>query len=207
MTLTLSPLERGTFTGFGGPIGPPPDGEFFRVPQVEAGNVDETLWPAFGRSRTEGTSPRALPPGANRTQTAPTTPQRRRRIGAAIVAGLATFGIVGASAASLGGVTSTTLGADVGVVSSCDTDGVSLSFTNSYDATLGRYQTTTVNIGGIAAACSGKALSITLKDATGASVGSGSIATLTASASQSATIAAPGANANAVTGAAVVITG
>ena len=141
------------------------------------------------------------------TITTPDAPRSRRRMAIAILAGLATLGITQASAASLGGITSTSYGADVGVVASCDTDGVSLSFTNSYDATLGRYQTTTVNIGGIAAACSGKALSITLKDATGASVGSGSIATLTASASQSATIAAPGANANAVTGAAVVITG
>src|SRR5207342_968809 len=76
--------------------------------------------------------------------------KRRRRIAAAIIAGAATLGVVGASAASLGGITSNSLGADTAVVGSCDLDGVTLAYTNSYDATLGRYQTTAVNVTGIA---------------------------------------------------------
>ncbi len=90
--------------------------------------------------------------------------KRRRRIVAAIIAGAATLGVVGASAASLGGITSNSLGADTAVVGSCDTDGVTLAYTNAYDATLGRYQTTSVNVTGINAACAGKTLSLTLKD-------------------------------------------
>ena len=96
----------------------------------------------------------------------------RSRVGGAVLAGIAAFGLVGASAASLGGITSSSLGADVGVVASCDTDGVTVTFTNAYDATLGRYQATGVTVGGMNAACTGKALNLTLKDAAGGSLGS-----------------------------------
>lgn len=128
---------------------------------------------------------------------------RKRKIGA-LVAGLATVGVVGASAASLGGVTSNALGADVGVVASCDTDGVTLAFTNAYDATSGVYRTTGVNVTGINAACNTKAINLTLKDNAGASIGSGS-GTVAAGA---ATVSiSPTASANAVVGAAVIISG
>ena len=132
--------------------------------------------------------------------------KRRRRIAAAIIAGAATLGVVGASAASLGGITSNSLGADTAVVGSCDTDGVTLAYTNSYDATLGRYQTTSVNVTGINAACAGKTLSLTLKDAVGASLGGGTVAAIVGT-TAAVPLTAPGANANAVVGAAVVISG
>jgi hypothetical protein len=132
--------------------------------------------------------------------------KRRIRIGAAIIAGAATLGVVGASAASLGGITSSSLGADTAVVGSCDTDGVTVTYGNTYDATLGRYQTTTVNVAGIAAACAGKALTVTLKDNTGASLGSGTVASIGGT-TAAVGLTAPGANANAVTGIAVVIAG
>jgi hypothetical protein len=132
--------------------------------------------------------------------------KRRIRIGAAIIAGAATLGVVGASAASLGGITSNSLGADVGVVSSCDNNGVTVNFTNTYDATLGRYQTTTVGVAGIDAACAGKTLTLTLKDNTGVSLGGGSVASIVGT-TASVPLTAPGANANAVTGVAIVIAG
>ena len=125
---------------------------------------------------------------------------------AAVVAGVSALGVIGASAATLGGVTSNSLGSDVGVVSSCDTDGVSLAYTNAYDAKLGRYQTTSVTVSGIAPACAGKSLSLTLKDAGGASLGGGTVASISG-ASAVLNLTAPGADANAVVGAAVVITG
>jgi hypothetical protein len=131
---------------------------------------------------------------------------RRRRL-AAIVAGLSVLGITSASAASLGGLTTPSLGADVGVVASCDTDGLTVSFTNTYSATLGRYQATAVGVGGINAACATKSLNLTLRDATNVSLGTGTIAALTASATQTVTLTAPGVNANSVAGVAVVITG
>lgn len=132
-------------------------------------------------------------------------PRRRKRMVGAVAAGALAVGVVGASAASLGGITSDSLGADVGVVASCDTDGVQLKpFTNTYDAALGRYQTSGVTIAGIAAACSTKTLSVTLKDSAGASLGSG---TATVGGTTQAVTFSPTVNANAVVGAAVVISG
>ena len=133
-------------------------------------------------------------------------PKRRKRIGAALLAGAAALGVVGASAASLGGITSNSLGADTAVVGSCDTDGVTLAYTNGYDAALGRYQTTSVGVTGIAVACAGKSLLLTLKDATGVSLGTGTVASISGT---SATVAmgGSGANANLVVGAAAVISG
>ena len=133
-------------------------------------------------------------------------PKRRKRIAASVIAGIAALGVVGASAASLGGITSNGLGADTAVVGSCDTDGVTLAYTNAYDATLGRYQTTSVVVSGIAAACAGKSLSLTLKDSGGVSLGAGTVASIVGT-SATVSLGAPGANANAVVNAAAVITG
>jgi hypothetical protein len=133
-------------------------------------------------------------------------PARRKRMVVAILAGAAALGVVGASAASLGGITSNSLGADTAVVGSCDSDGVTLAYTNAYDATLGRYQTTSVGVSGIAAACAGNSLALTLKDATGVSLGSGTVASISGTTATIA-LAGTGANANLVVGAAAVISG
>lgn len=130
--------------------------------------------------------------------------RRRRRIAGSLVASCVAFGVVGASAASLGGVTTASLGADSGAVASCDTDGVTLAYTNSYDSSTGVYRTTSVSITNINTACNTKTISITLKDVSGNSLGAGS-STVAAGA---ATIAlSPSASAASVTGAAVVING
>ncbi|MGB2756395.1 MAG: hypothetical protein WBD02_01885 [Acidimicrobiia bacterium] len=130
---------------------------------------------------------------------------RRKRIVGAIGAGVLALGVVGASAASLGGITSDSLGADVTTIASCDTDGVQLKpFTNAYDATAGRYQTSGVTVAGIAAGCATKSMSVTLKDAAGVSLGS---ATATVGGTSQAVTFSPTVNANAVVGAAVVISG
>ena len=60
----------------------------------------------------------------------PTRPRRRLRTMLALPAAVAALGLATASAASLGGITSSSYGADVGVGSSCDTDGVTVAFTN-----------------------------------------------------------------------------
>ena len=136
----------------------------------------------------------------------PDAPKRRMRITAAVFAGVSALGVVGASAASLGGITSDSLGADTAVVSSCDSDGVTMAYTDVYSASLGRYQTTSVAVAGIDAACSGKSLNVTLEDSSGASLASGTVASIS---STSATVAlsGSGANANAVVAAAAVVTG
>jgi hypothetical protein len=91
----------------------------------------------------------------------------------AIVAAVAAFGAVSASAASLGGLTGTSLGADVTTVASCDTDGVTVGYTSGYSASAKEYTVSAVNLTGVAAACSGKTANVTLADASGTSLGSG----------------------------------
>ena len=135
------------------------------------------------------------------------TPRRQRRLrrrGAVVLLGLGAFGLAAASAASLGGLTSATLGADNGAVTSCDTDGVTLAYTNAYNATSGLYETTTVTVSGMNAACTGKTISITLASASASLGGVSGVAITGTSQAFPLTTAA---NAKLVTQAAVVITG
>jgi hypothetical protein len=83
----------------------------------------------------------------------------------ALAAGLACFSVIGAFAATLGGVSSDELGADTSVVSACDTDGVGVDYSVVYDTTDGRYEVASVDVTGIDAACSGQTISVTLADA------------------------------------------
>lgn len=130
--------------------------------------------------------------------------KRRFRRAALIMIGVGAFGVAGASAASLGGLTSQGLGADNGTVSSCDTDGVTIAYTSAYDSTAGLYKVTSVTVSGINVACNAKTLNVTLTDASNASLGSGS-ATI-AGTSQAVTMS-PTANAKLVVGAALLVTG
>lgn len=82
----------------------------------------------------------------------------------AIVLAVLVFSLIAASAASLGGITTDDLGADVDVVASCDSDGVTATFGTSYDATSGEYLVDDVTIGGIAGACLNQAIEVTLTD-------------------------------------------
>lgn len=128
----------------------------------------------------------------------------RRRRGALILLGVGLFGLAVASAASLGGLNTTSLGADNGAVASCDTDGVALAYTTAYSATDGRYKVTSVTVSGIATpACDGKTLRVTLSDAAFVSLGTGS-ATVLAGGSQAVAIT-PNADAELAVNAAVVI--
>ena len=125
----------------------------------------------------------------------------RKRVAIAVI-GASALGIGVASAATLGGLTSSSLGANETVVAACDTDGVTIAYTNAYDAATGKYRTTSATIGGMAPACTGKNLSVTLKDGTGASLATASAAVT--GAAQAVNVAAA---ADAVSGAAVVISG
>lgn len=125
-----------------------------------------------------------------------------KRYALAGLAGVVAFSAVAASAATLGGLDGKQLGADSAVVGSCDTDGVDLAYTTSYSATAGEYQVSGVTVTGIAAACSGQSLSVTLSDGS-ASLGSGTATVSGTSQSFSLTPVA----ADAVTDAAVVISG
>ena len=97
-----------------------------------------------------------------------------RKKAAAVVAGLALTGLAGASAASLGDISTEGLGAAADDVTSCDTDGVTVSYDTSYDATAGVVQVDTVTISDVNDACDQLAFEIVLYDDAGDSVGSDS---------------------------------
>ena len=113
----------------------------------------------------------------------------RRRTIAGILAGLTVFGGVFAMAASLGGITSGSVGADDAAVASCDTDGVSTTYASSWDATDKRYEVTSVTVSGIHNDCDTKTLSVSLTDASGAQLGSGSVTVPTDATGTAATVA------------------
>lgn len=126
----------------------------------------------------------------------------------ALALGIVGVGGVLASAASLN-IANSTLGAGTTVIASCDTNGVSLVYTNTYVPSAGRYNTSAVTVNGLNNVCDTKRLDITLKQNTGAVLGSGSILSLSLPiGTTSATVTlSPAANANLVRGAAVVISG
>lgn len=79
-------------------------------------------------------------------------------------------GIVAASAVALGGINSTGVGSEDSAVGSCDTNGVSVSYTYAYNPAAGHqhYDIATAIVGGIASpACDGKDISVTLTGANG----------------------------------------
>ena len=89
---------------------------------------------------------------------------RSRAITVALAAGVLVAGVVGASAAGLGGLSSARLGMDDQTVASCDSDGISLGYTTSFDAVDQRYEVTAANFTGVNAACDGQNASITLRN-------------------------------------------
>ena len=78
-------------------------------------------------------------------------------------------------AASLGGITSNDVGADNTAVASCDTNGVTTAYVTGWDATDRRYEITSVTVGGVNDACDGDNLSVSLTNAAGDQIGSGTL--------------------------------
>jgi hypothetical protein len=126
-----------------------------------------------------------------------------KRIIIAVVVALAVFGGTFAFAASLGGVTTGTVGDSATVVASCDTDGVDTSFSApAWDAGLQHYGVTTLAVSSINTACNGDAIKVTLTDNTGASLGE---ATGTVAAGAANVTFSPAVNTQSVEGIEVVI--
>ncbi|MFZ9628208.1 MAG: hypothetical protein ACO3C1_02535 [Ilumatobacteraceae bacterium] len=115
-------------------------------------------------------------------------------------------GIIAASAATLGGLNSNSLGADNTSLSSCDTDGVSIAYTNTYDASGQRFQVAHAVISGINSACADKVISVELTGASGTALALSTPVTLTSSGSQTVEFSVPAVSED-ITGAAVVVTG
>ena len=102
-----------------------------------------------------------------------------KRTIAGVLAGLTVFGAVFAMAANLGGITGGQVGADNTTVTACDTNGVGTTYASSWDVTDQRYEVTSVTVTGIADSCDGDTLSVSLTNAAGAQIGSGSVAIAT----------------------------
>ncbi len=96
----------------------------------------------------------------------------KKRLVYGLLVGATAFAGVAASAATLGGITSTGLGADNVAVASCDTSGVSTSYTTAYNTTTeAGYKVDDITVADIADACNGKSMKITLVGASNASLG------------------------------------
>lgn len=99
-----------------------------------------------------------------------------KRTALAITAGLIVATAALASAASLGGLEVSALGADDAVVASCDTDGIDANFSAVYDAASSSYHVDQVTLDAIDAACNGQELSVTLADVDGGELAEHTIA-------------------------------
>jgi hypothetical protein len=101
----------------------------------------------------------------------------------AVVAGIAVFAAVSASAATLGGLATNDLGANSNTVKSQIANGVNVAWTTAFDSTLGGYKITgvTLSANGAETIPATGAVRLTLKDSTGASLAelTGTGATLT----------------------------
>ena len=122
----------------------------------------------------------------------------------AAIAAIVAFGGFLAMAATLGGITADNLGADSSVIASCDTDGVTTSYTVAYDATDARDEVTAVIVGGVDAACAGQSLTVTLTDGSNVQLDQ---TTVTAVAGSNTVTATTPASAEAVENVLIVITG
>lgn len=87
-----------------------------------------------------------------------------------ISAGMIVFSTVIGIAASMT-ISSSDVGAGAASVGSCDTDGVTTSYTVSYSAPTGGYAIATVKVGGISTpGCDGRTMKVTLVGANDASL-------------------------------------
>lgn len=99
--------------------------------------------------------------------------KNRKRAVVAGAAAFVAFGAVVASAASLGGIKTGTLGADTVAIGSCDSDGVSVAYKTGYDVKAGNYQVVAVGVNDINPTCDGKSLRLTLTGEDGARLADG----------------------------------
>jgi hypothetical protein len=102
-----------------------------------------------------------------------------KRLLLALLFGTCAYAIAFASAATIGTVTDAGVGSGNQTIASCDTDGVNTAYTNTYSATPSPgYYVTSVNVTGIATACNGHAISVTVAKSDGStpSTGTGTVA-------------------------------
>jgi hypothetical protein len=131
---------------------------------------------------------------------------KKNRVATAALVGLVGAGLFGASAATLGTLTSGGLGAGDQVVAACDIDGIAIGYTTSYNATAQTYQVTAVNFTTVNAACNGKAASVSLRNGT-TNLGTTNVASITVAASAFSVTLGAAVTASSVNGLSLVISG
>lgn len=115
-----------------------------------------------------------------------------------LLAAATVFSVVLATAASLGTITDGKVGASSTTVSSCETDGVSTSYTTTWDTTDKRYEVSSVTVSSLTAGnCTGKTVKVSLLDSTDAQIGSGTSAALVATDTSTTVTMSPQASAEA----------
>ena len=130
---------------------------------------------------------------------------RVKRVLAAIIVGLVTFGGVFGAAASLN-LTTASLGAATTTVAACQAAALNATYVSTYSATAPGYTVGTVTVTGLAATCYSMAYKITLSTTAGASLGEATGTTPASGTSFTATFS-PAVTAASVTGISVVISG
>jgi hypothetical protein len=98
----------------------------------------------------------------------------KKRITLSIAAGFIVFGGVYAMASSMGVTSVGQVGAGSSSVSACDGDGVSTSYTTTWDTTDKRFEIASVTVSGIANACDDLPIAVSLTDSSDVQLGSGS---------------------------------
>lgn len=97
-----------------------------------------------------------------------------RKLALAVLASITIAGIAGASASSLGGLNSASLGSDDTITASCQTStaGIDVSYTTVYNASLGRYDVDQVTFSGVDSTCNGLDASVELANGSNVSLSS-----------------------------------
>jgi hypothetical protein len=97
---------------------------------------------------------------------------KHRKLALAVLASITIAGIAGASASSLGGIGSASIGSDDAITASCQTtpSSIKVTYNTSYNSTAGRYDVGTVTFSGVDTACNGLKASLVLADAAKASL-------------------------------------
>lgn len=89
--------------------------------------------------------------------------RNRKRLIIGLIVGVVVFATAFGMAASLGGLTSDSLGADDQTVGTCDSNGVSTSYTTDYSsAAPAGFKVVAVTVAGIADTCDGKTIEVAL---------------------------------------------
>ena len=131
---------------------------------------------------------------------------KRKKVFVAVMGGVLSMGLVGASAATLGTLSGAGLGADDQVVAGCDTDGITVGYITAYSDAAQTYQVTAVNFTGVNAACNAKAASVSLRNGT-TNLGTTNVASITVAANAFSVTLGAAVTASSVNGLSLVISG